>query len=186
MVGIELNASCPHVKSGGIEFGQDPALLGELVRRCRAATRAPLLVKLSPNVTSIADMARVCEAEGADGIALINTLQAMAVDIENRTPVLSNGFGGLSGPAIRPVALRMVYQVAQAVKLPVCGMGGISSAEDVLAFLICGASAIQVGTVSYVNPQVAEEIRLGLLAYLERHGIASIAELIGTLEFPDR
>ena len=186
VVGIELNASCPHVKSGGIEFGQDPALLGELVRRCRAATRAPLLVKLSPNVTSIADMARVCEAEGADGIALINTLQAMAVDIENRTPVLSNGFGGLSGPAIRPVALRMVYQVAQAVKLPVCGMGGISSAEDVLAFLICGASAIQVGTVSYVNPQVAEEIRLGLLAYLERHGIASIAELIGTLEFPDR
>lgn len=186
VVGIELNASCPHVKSGGIEFGQDPALLAELVRSCREATRAPLLVKLSPNVTSVAEMARVCEAEGADGVALINTLQALAVDVESRVSVLSNGFGGLSGPAIRPVALRMVYQVSQAVQIPICGMGGISSAEDVVAFLLCGASAVQIGTATYLNPKAAEEIRADLLAYLERHNLASVQDLIGQLAFPAR
>lgn len=184
VVGIELNASCPHVKSGGIEFGQDPSLLAELVRSCRRATRAPLVVKLSPNVTSVAAMAQVCEAEGADGVALINTLQALVVDVEKRVPVVSNGFGGLSGPAIRPVALRMVYQVAQAVQIPVCGMGGISSAEDVVAFLLCGASAVQIGTATYVNPKAADEIRAGLLDYLARHGLASVRDLIGKLEFP--
>ncbi len=138
---LEINASCPHVKSGGIEFGQDPVALAALVRTCRNAAGLPLLVKLSPNVTSIAEMARVCEGEGADGISLINTLQALAVDVETRRPLLANGLGGLSGPAIRPVALRMVYQAARAVQIPICGMGGIASGDDAVAFMLCGATA---------------------------------------------
>src|SRR5262249_45529340 len=149
VAGLELNASCPHVKSGGIEFGQRPALLAELVRASRAATALPLLVKLSPNVTDIGEMARVCEGEGADALSLINTLQALDVDLATRRPVLRNGLGGLSGPAIRPVALRMVWQAARAVRIPVCGIGGIASAEDALKFLICGARAVQVGTANY-------------------------------------
>ena len=184
VVGLEINASCPHVKAGGIEFGQDPRALGALVRTCRAAASGPLLVKLSPNVTSIAEMARVCEGEGADGVSLINTLQALAVDVERRRPVLSNVLGGLSGPAIRPVALRMVYQVARAVSIPVCGMGGIASGDDVVAFLLCGARAVQVGTASYTNPNAASEITVGLSAYLARHGIAAASDLIGALETP--
>ena len=178
---LELNASCPHVKAGGIEFGQSPASLAALVRACRAATGLPMLVKLSPNVTSIAEMARVCAGEGADGVSLINTLQAMDVDVEARRPVLSNVLGGLSGPAIRPVALRMVWQVAQAVDLPVCGIGGIASAEDAIAFLLCGATAVQVGTASYSNPQAVHDIEEGLIGYLQRHGIGSVAELVGAL-----
>ena len=178
---LELNASCPHVKAGGIEFGQSPTSLAGLVRACRAATGLPMLVKLSPNVTSIVEMARVCEGEGADGVSLINTLQAMAVDVETRRPVLSNVLGGLSGPAIRPVALRMVWQVAQAVELPVCGMGGIATAADAVAFLLCGATAVQVGTASYSNPQVVHDIEQGMLAYLRRHGVERVSELIGAL-----
>ncbi len=178
---LELNASCPHVKAGGIEFGQSPTSLAALVRACRAATGLPMLVKLSPNVTSIVEMARVCEGEGADGVSLINTLQAMAVDVETRRPVLSNVLGGLSGPAIRPVALRMVWQVAQAVELPVCGMGGIATAADAIAFLLCGATAVQVGTASYSNPQVVHDIEQGMLAYLRRHGVERVSELIGAL-----
>lgn len=180
--GIEINASCPHVKAGGIEFGQDPALLGELVRTVRAVAKKPLLVKLSPNVTRIADMARVCEAEGADGISLINAVQAMEVDVETRRPVLSNILGGLSGPAIRPIALRMVWQAAQAVKIPVCGVGGIASAEDAVKFLLCGASAIQVGTANYLDPSAAERIARGIAEYAERHGFARVADLTGALE----
>jgi dihydroorotate dehydrogenase (NAD+) catalytic subunit len=181
---LEINASCPHVKAGGIEFGQDPVALAALVRTCRASTALPLLVKLSPNVTSIAEMARVCEGEGADGLSLINTLQALVVDVERRRPALSNTLGGLSGPAIRPVALRMVYQVARAVSLPVCGMGGITSGEDAAAFLLCGATAVQVGTASYANPRAALDVRDGLAAYLERQKIDSARALVGALEDP--
>jgi dihydroorotate dehydrogenase (NAD+) catalytic subunit len=170
------------VKAGGIEFGQDPKLLGELVRAVRKAAIGPLLVKLSPNVTRIADMAKVCEAEGADGISLINAVQAMEVDVETRRPVLSNILGGLSGPAIRPIALRMVWQVAQAVSLPICGIGGITSAEDAVKFLLCGASAVQVGTTNYLDPGAAEQIAKGIAAYADRHGFARVADLTGALQ----
>ena len=182
VAGLEINASCPHVKAGGIEFGQDPKLLAELVRRVRAATQAPLLVKLSPNVTRIADMARVCEAEGADGVSLINAVQAMDVDVEKRRPVLSNVLGGLSGPAIRPIALRMVWQVAQAVQIPICGIGGITNAEDAVKFLLCGATAVQVGTTNYLDPGAAERIARGIAGYARRHGFARVADLTGALE----
>lgn len=182
VVGLELNASCPHVKAGGIEFGQSPEALAGLVRACRRATSLPLVVKLSPNVTSIAEMARVCEGEGANGIAAINTLQALEVDVETRRPMLSNGLGGLSGPAIRPVALRMVWQCARAVSIPVCGVGGISTGEDAVAFLLCGASAVQVGTASYLNPTAAGDVADGIAAYCERHGVARVRDLIGTLD----
>ena len=182
IAGIEINASCPHVKAGGIEFGQDPNLLGELVRSVRAATEGPLLVKLSPNVTRIADMAKVCEDEGADGISLINAVQAMEIDVATRRPVLSNVLGGLSGPAIRPIALRMVWQVAQAVSLPICGIGGITSAEDAVKFLLSGASAIQVGTLNYLDPGAAERIAEGIADYAAEHGFARVADLTGALE----
>ena len=180
--GIEINASCPHVKAGGIEFGQDPSLLGELVRTVRAATEGPLLVKLSPNVTRIADMAKVCEDEGADGISLINAVQAMEIDVATRRPILSNVLGGLSGPAIRPIALRMVYQAAQAVKIPICGVGGITSAEDAVKFLLCGASAVQVGTFNYLDPGAAERVAEGITAYAAEHGFARVADLTGALD----
>ncbi len=179
--GIEINASCPHVKAGGMEFGQEPDALAALVRACRRATSLPLLVKLSPNVTSIAEMARVCEGEGADGLSLINTLQALDVNVETRRPLLANVLGGLSGPAIRPVALRMVWQAARAVRIPICGIGGIMSGEDAVAFLLCGASAVQVGTATYLNPRAALEVRDQLSGYLERHGLAAARELIGAL-----
>jgi dihydroorotate dehydrogenase (NAD+) catalytic subunit len=170
------------VKAGGIEFGQDPTLLAELVRSVRAAMSGPLLVKLSPNVTRIADMARVCEAEGADGVSLINAVQAMEVDPETRRPVLSNVLGGLSGPAIRPIALRMVWQVAQAVKIPICGIGGITSAEDAVKFLLCGATAVQVGTTNYLDPSAAGQIARGIADYARRHGFKRVADLTGALD----
>lgn len=182
VAGLEVNASCPHVKSGGIEFGQDPRVLAELVRTVRAATDTPLLVKLSPNVTSIAEMARVCEAEGADGISLINAVQAMDVDVRTRRPVLKNVLGGFSGPAILPLALRMVYQAAQAVKLPICGIGGITDADDAVKFLLCGATAVQVGTANYTNPMAAAEIAEGIEAYCREQGFARTADLTGALE----
>lgn len=182
VAGLEINASCPHVKSGGIEFGQRAELLARLVREVRRATSLPLLVKLSPNVTDIREMARVCEAEGADAIALINTLQALDVDLETRRPVLRNGLGGLSGPAIRPVALRMVWQAASAVRIPICGIGGIMSAEDALKFLVCGATAVQVGTASYLNPMAAVEIAEGMAAWAAARGVGRLADLVGTLE----
>ncbi len=184
IAGIEVNASCPHVKSGGIEFGQDPRVLAELVRAVRAATPGPLLVKLTPNVTSIAEMARVCEGEGADGISLINAVQALEVDVETRRPLLSNRLGGLSGPAIRPIALRMVWQAAQAVKLPICGIGGITNAEDAVKFLLCGAIAVQVGTINYLDPARAGAVADGIAAYAARHGFRRVADLCGALEDP--
>lgn len=182
IAGLEINASCPHVKAGGIEFGQDPKLLAELVGTVRAATRGPLIVKLSPNVTRIAEMAQVCEAEGADGIALINAVQAMEVDVETRRPILSNVLGGLSGPAIRPIALRMVWQAAQAVRIPICGIGGITDAADAVKFLLCGASAVQVGTTNYLDPGASERIARGLADYARRHGFARVRDLTGALE----
>jgi dihydroorotate dehydrogenase (NAD+) catalytic subunit len=182
VVGLEINASCPHVKSGGIEFGQSPPLLARLVRETRRGSSLPLMIKLSPNVTSIAEMARVCEGEGADALALVNTLQAMDVDVESRRPVLRNVLGGLSGPAIRPVALRMVWQASRAVGLPVCGIGGIATAEDALKFLLCGATAVQVGTANYLNPMAAAEVADGIEAWAIAHDVARLADLVGALE----
>ena len=179
---LELNASCPHVKSGGIEFGQDPKVLASLVRACRAAASKTLLVKLSPNVTSIAEMARVCEGEGADGIALINAVQGMLVDVHRRRPLLRNGLGGFSGPAIFPIALRMVYQASKAVRIPICGIGGIASGEDAVAMLLCGASAVQVGTVGYTNPRAGIDVRDGIAAYCRTHAVAKVRDLIGGLQ----
>jgi dihydroorotate dehydrogenase (NAD+) catalytic subunit len=184
IVGVEINASCPHVKAGGIEFGQSREGLAELVRACRLATTLPLLLKLSPNVTSISEMARVCEGEGADALSLINTLQALEVDVETRRPLLRNVLGGLSGPAIRPVALRIVWQAASAVRIPICGIGGIMTGEDAVKFLLCGASAVQVGTASYLNPGAAGEVVEGIRAYAARHGFARVADLVGALELP--
>lgn len=184
VAGVEINASCPHVKAGGIEFGQDSRLLAELVSTVRRATTGPLLVKLSPNVTRIADMAMVCEAEGADGLTLINAIQAMEVDVERRRPVLSNILGGLSGPAIRPIALRMVWQAAQAVSIPICGVGGISSAEDAVKFLLCGATAVQVGTQNYLDPTSALTIARGIADYARRQGFSRVADLRGALLAP--
>jgi dihydroorotate dehydrogenase (NAD+) catalytic subunit len=184
IAGLEINASCPHVKSGGIEFGQDPQVLRDLVRAARRSAALPLLIKLSPNVTHIAEMARVCEGEGADGVSLINAVQALEVDVETRRPVLRNILGGLSGPAIRPLALRMVWQAARAVKIPICGIGGIQSAADAVKFLLCGATAVQVGTANYLNPMAAAEIAEGVAAYAARHGFERVSDLTGALELP--
>ena len=186
IAGLEVNASCPHVKSGGIEFGQNPKVLAQLVAATRAAAGLPLLVKLSPNVTSIAEMARICQGEGADGLSLINAVQAMEVDIETRRPVLANGLGGLSGPAIRPIALRMVWQASQAVTIPICGIGGIRNAEDAVKFLLCGASAVQVGTLNYLEPGASAQIADGIAAYAKRHGFPRVSDLVGALELPER
>jgi dihydroorotate dehydrogenase (NAD+) catalytic subunit len=186
VAGLEVNASCPHVKSGGIEFGQNPAVLASLVRSVRRATAQPLLVKLSPNVTDIAEMARVCEGEGADGISLINAVQGLEVDVETRRPVLSNVLGGLSGPAIRPIALRMVWQASRAVSLPICGIGGIENADDAIKFLLCGATAVQVGTSNFLDPAVAGAVVDGIEAYLARNGIPRASDLVGALEIPHR
>ena len=182
IAGIEVNASCPHVRSGGIEFGQQPKILAQLVRATRRATALPLLVKLSPNVTDIAAMARVCEGEGASGLSLINSVQALEVDVETRRPVLSNVLGGLSGPAIRPIALRMVWQASRAVSIPICGIGGIESAADAVKFLLCGATAVQVGTANYLDPAVAGRVADGLAAWAEEHAVERLADLVGSLE----
>jgi len=184
VAGIEVNASCPHVKSGGIEFGQDPRVLARLVEACRAATAGSLIVKLSPNVTSIAEMASICEGAGADGITLINAVQALDVDVETRRPVLANGLGGYSGPAILPIALRMVWQAAQAVRIPVCGVGGILDGHDAVKFLLCGATAVQVGTANYLDPTAARRVADGVVAYAARHGVAKVRDLVGALEHP--
>ncbi len=183
IAGIEVNISCPNVKAGGCAFGVDPETVRLLVQTLRAQTRLPLLVKLSPNVTDITVIARSAEDAGADAISLINTLTGMAVDIETRRPKLANITGGLSGPAIRPVALRMVWQVAETVKIPVVGMGGIMTARDALEFLIAGATAIQVGTANFVNPRASLEIVDGIGAYLVEKNIPRVTDIIGTLRF---
>jgi len=179
---LEVNISCPNVKQGGIVFGTDPNCAASVVAACRAATKKTLIVKLSPNVTDIVEMAQACEGAGADARSVINTLTGMAIDLERRRPVLANVTGGLSGPAIKPIALRMVWQVARAVKIPVIGIGGIMSATDALEFILAGATAVQVGTASFVNPGAAQEIAEGMEQWLAEHGIADIKSLIGALE----
>lgn len=182
IAGIEVNISCPNVKAGGVAFGVDPHAAGRVVKAVRAKTKKPVIVKLTPNVADIACMAKCAEDSGADAVSLINTLTAMAIDINTRRPKLGNVTGGLSGPAIKPVALRMVWQAARAVKIPVVGIGGIMSAEDVLEFMIAGASAVQIGTANFVNPHVSMEIIDGLAKYLEKNSIDSIQEIVGTLK----
>jgi len=178
---IEVNISCPNVKKGGIAFGARSESAAEVTRGVRGETGLPLIVKLTPNVTDIAEIALAVEAAGADAVSLINTLTGMSVDIEKRRPHLANVTGGLSGPAIRPVALRMVWQAVRAVKIPVVGIGGIMTASDALEFFITGATAIQVGTANFVNPASMLNILDGIEEYLNRHNMANIAELIGSL-----
>ncbi len=179
---IELNISCPNVRDGGMAFGVTCAGAESVVRAVRERYHKTLIVKLSPNVTNIVEIAKAVEAAGADSVSLINTLMGMAVDIEKRRKTLSIGTGGLSGPAVKPVALRMVYQVAHGVKIPVIGLGGICSAEDALEFLMCGATAIEIGTANFLDPAVTIRVRDGINDWLDRHGVADVNEIIGTIQ----
>lgn len=179
---IELNISCPNVKQGGMAFGVTCEGAASVVRAVRRRYSKTLIVKLSPNVTSIADIARAVEVEGADSVSLINTLMGMSIDIEKRCPRLSIGTGGLSGPAVKPVALRMVHQVAKAVKIPVVGLGGIMTAEDAIEFMMAGATAIEIGTANFIDPAVTVKVRDGINDWLDRHGCTSVQEIIGALE----
>lgn len=178
---IELNISCPNVKQGGMAFGTTCAGAASVVKAVRQRYNKTLIVKLSPNVTDIAEIAKACEAEGADCVSLINTLMGMAIDIEKRQPMLSIATGGLSGPAVKPVAVRMVWQVAKAVKIPVIGLGGICNAADAIEFLMAGATAIQIGTANFLDPAVTVKVRDGINEWLDRHGCASVSEIIGAL-----
>jgi dihydroorotate dehydrogenase (NAD+) catalytic subunit len=179
---IELNISCPNVKDGGMAFGVTCQGASSVVKAVRQAYKKTLIVKLSPNVTDIAAIARAVEAEGADSVSLINTLMGMAIDIERRKKVLSIGTGGLSGPAVKPVALRMVYQVAKAVKIPVVGLGGITTARDAIEFLMAGATAIEIGTANFLDPAVTIKVRDGINDWLDEHGCKDVHEIIGCLE----
>ncbi|MEE0336015.1 MAG: dihydroorotate dehydrogenase [Prevotella sp.] len=179
---IELNISCPNVKDGGMAFGVTCEGAASVVRAVRKRYNKTLIVKLSPNVTSIADIARSVEAEGADSVSLINTLMGMAIDIERRQPLLSISTGGLSGPAVKPVALRMVWQVAKAVNIPVIGLGGISSATDAIEFLMAGASAIEIGTANFLDPAITIKVRDGINQWLDDHGCHSVQEIVGSLK----
>jgi dihydroorotate dehydrogenase (NAD+) catalytic subunit len=180
----ELNASCPNTKHGGMVFGTDPDALCELVTRCRAASERsdrPLMVKLSPNVTSIAGMAKVAEESGAQAVSLVNTFVALAIDVETRRPRIANFTGGLSGPAIRPIAVRMVHEASRAISIPVVGMGGISRAEDAVEFMLAGATAVEVGTASYADPRAVENIANGLRKWCASHDVTRAAELTGAM-----
>ena len=179
---IELNISCPNVKQGGMAFGVKPESAAQVVEAVRKAYDKTLIVKLSPNVTDITEIARAVEGAGADSVSLINTMLGMAIDAEKRKPILSTVTGGMSGPAVKPVALRMVWQTAKAVKIPVIGLGGICSATDAVEFLLAGASAIQIGTANFIDPSISEKVIDGIEEYLERHGFASVQEIIGALE----
>lgn len=179
---LEINISCPNVKAGGENFASNPAASAAVIKGVRSATRRPVIAKLSPNVTDIAEIARAVEAAGADAVSLINTLVGMAIDIDKRRPLLGNITGGLSGPAIKPVALAMVWKVSQAVQVPVMGLGGISSARDALEFIVAGASAVQVGTASFVNPNAGVEIVADIRKYCVERGIEHIGDLVGTLQ----
>jgi dihydroorotate dehydrogenase (NAD+) catalytic subunit len=182
---IEINISCPNVKEGGVAFGNDPAMSARVVEACRKATDKPLITKLSPNQTDIAGNAKGCIEAGSDAFSVINTLMGMAVDIENRVPVIGNNQGGLSGPAIKPVALLKVHQVYQVCRdhgIPIIGQGGITTAEDALEFIIAGASAVGVGTALFYDPLVCKKINDGILDYLQRHDLTSIDRLVGTLQ----
>ncbi|MBO5663872.1 MAG: dihydroorotate dehydrogenase [Bacteroidales bacterium] len=178
---IELNVSCPNVKQGGMAFGVTTEGISKVVEAVRKVYHKHLMVKLSPNVTSIADIAKAAEASGADSVSLINTLMGMAIDAEKRRPKLSTITGGLSGACVKPVALRMVWQVSKAVQIPIIGLGGISSAEDAIEFLLAGASAIEIGTANFIDPSISQKVAAGIEDYCERHGFASVSELTGAL-----
>jgi dihydroorotate dehydrogenase (NAD+) catalytic subunit len=182
VAGLEVNISCPNVTAGGVAFGVDPEMAASVVRAVKEKTSKPVIVKLSPNVTDVVVIARSAADAGADAVSLINTITGMVIDIEKRIPVLANITGGLSGPAIRPVAVRMVWQVARAVRIPVIGIGGIMCARDALEFIIAGATAVQVGTANFVNPRATMEIIDGIADYMDAHGIDDIRELIGSLK----
>ena len=181
---LEINISCPNVKTGGIAFGIDPVMTREVVAAVRRAGRLPVIPKLSPNVADITVFARACEEAGADAISCVNTFLGLAIDPETRKPKLAFGTGGLSGPAIRPLAVRMTWQAARAVRIPIIGMGGIASANDALEFLIAGACAVQVGTLNFSRPNIYTEIEAGLRDYLSRHGCSSLGEVVGSLQYP--
>ena len=180
----ELNVSCPNVHAGGMTFGADPSSLEYLVREAKAASARPLIVKLSPNVTSIAQMAKVAANMGADALSLVNTFLALSIDVETRKPRLTNVTGGLSGPAIKPIALRMVYEAARAVSIPILGMGGIVTPEDAVEFLLAGATAVQVGTASYADPRAVERIARGLESWCRSHNVEKVTSLTGAVDVP--
>lgn len=179
---LEINVSCPNVKEGGIAFGQDPKALEAITKEVKKYAKQPVIMKLSPNVTDITEMAKAAEAGGADVLSLINTLTGMKIDINRRTFALANKTGGMSGPAVKPVAVRMVYQVAQAVKLPIIGMGGIATAEDALEFLMAGATAVSVGTANFFNPYATEEVVAGIEEFMRHQHVEDISELIGAVK----
>lgn len=179
---LEINISCPNVKEGGIAFGQKPEMAEEITKAVKEKAKQPVIMKLSPNVTDITEMARAVEAGGADGVSLINTLTGMKIDVNRRTFAIANQTAGMSGPCVKPVAVRMVYQVANAVKIPVLGMGGIQNTEDALEFLMAGATMVAVGTANFYNPYVTSEIIDGLEAYAEREGLGNISEIIGCVK----
>jgi dihydroorotate dehydrogenase (NAD+) catalytic subunit len=180
----ELNVSCPNVHAGGMAFGADPGSLEYLMGRAKFASKRPLIVKLSPNVTSIAHMAKIAANSGADAVSLVNTFMAMSIDAETRQPRLTNVTGGLSGPAIKPIALRMVFETARAVDIPVIGMGGIVSPEDAVEFLLAGATAVEVGTASFADPRAAERLASGLTSWCKSHGVEKVSSLTGALQIP--
>lgn len=179
---LEINVSCPNVKEGGIAFGQDPKVLYDITTKVKAAAKQPIIMKLSPNVTDITEMARAAEAGGADALSLINTITGMKIDIYRRRFAVANKTGGVSGPAIRPIAVRMVYQVAKAVKLPIIGMGGIATAEDAIEFIMAGATAVSVGTANFRNPSVSQEIVKGIEDFMISQGIEDIADIRGCVD----
>jgi len=179
---IEVNISCPNVKKGGAAFGSDPKMAAAVTSAVKQSCQVPVIVKLSPNVTDVTVMAKAVQDAGADAVSLINTLIGMAIDLRSRRPRLANIIGGLSGPAIKPVALRMVYQVAQAVTIPIIGIGGIATAEDAMEFMLAGASAVQVGTASFVNPRASEDVVEGIAAYVREQKLGSVRDLIGALQ----
>ena len=179
---LEINVSCPNVKEGGIAFGQNPKALEAITKEVKKYAKQPVIMKLSPNVTDITEMARAAESGGADVVSLINTITGMKIDINRRTFALANKTGGMSGPAVKPVAVRMVYQVANAVKIPIIGMGGIASAEDALEFIMAGATAVSVGTANFINPYTTQEVVDGMEAFLEKQKVEDINQLIGCVK----
>ncbi|MCH7988352.1 MAG: dihydroorotate dehydrogenase [Planctomycetes bacterium] len=185
LAGLELNISCPNV-SGGVDFGTNPQLTADVVRKVREVCDLPVIAKLTPNVTSVPEIAQAAAEAGADAVSLINTFQGLAVDWRKRKPVLGAGFGGLSGPAIKPLALRIVAQVARAVQVPIIGVGGISSIDDVMQFLVAGATAVQIGTANFYNPSLAEKLVDELDALVQAEGCGNVTDFVGTLKFPDR
>ena len=179
---LEINVSCPNVSHGGIAFGQNPDCLYDIAKQIKAKAKQPIIMKLSPNVTDITEMAKAAEAAGSDALSLINTITGMKIDIHKRTFALANKTGGLSGPAIKPVEVRMVYQVAQAVKLPIIGMGGIANAEDAIEFMLAGATGVAVGAMNFVNPYTTQEVVKGIEDYMERYKVENLSELIGAVK----